>query len=62
MASPINLHLNMINNLLVVSKPKEIEQQEEKEKRWQKRLIGANISLLLFQYVPGLKHTGKNKR
>ena len=29
----LGLDENMINNLLVVSKPKEIEQQEEKEKR-----------------------------
>ena len=44
----LDLDENMINNLLVVSKPKEIEQQEEKEKRLKIVANALDIDFLQF--------------
>jgi hypothetical protein len=44
----VGLDENMINNLLVVSKPKEIEQQEEKEKRLKIVANALDIDFLQF--------------
>ena len=44
----LGLDENMINNLLVVSKPKEIEQQEEKEKRLKIVANALDIDFLQF--------------
>ena len=44
----VGLDENMINNLLVVSKPKEIEQQEEKEKRLKIVANALDIDFLKF--------------
>ena len=44
----VGLDENMINNLLVVSKPKEIEQQEEKEKRLKVVANALDIDFLKF--------------
>ena len=44
----IGLDENMINNLLVVSKPKEIEEQEEKEKRLKVVANALDIDFLKF--------------
>jgi len=44
----LGLDENMINNLLVVSKPKEIEQQEEKEKRLKVVANALDIDFLQF--------------
>ena len=44
----VGLDENMINNLLVVSKPKEIEQQEEKEKRL--RIVANALDIDFLQF------------
>ena len=44
----VGLDENMINNLLVVSKPKEIEQQEEKEKRL--RIVANALDIAFLQF------------
>ncbi len=44
----VGLDENMINNLLVVSKPKEIEEQEEKEKRLKVVANALDIDFLKF--------------